>query len=381
MSSNNSFEPQASAAQGGDDVSELVVAIVALVISISAFTIATLQALQQYFSSATGYSSCSEKVMGKWSRFTHRKMRWHEFRFEVRFSVPVIFVAPPTNKKGPLGEYDGTEEKKKYKIEYMDGSDDSYQNTYTLSQTEFDRDGGRRQNIRTANNELATWLDLLMAIQRMEKESRQWQDKWHCDRELPRLGHKLPVKVETPHTLCVGIQKKKQSWDSMPSNLKKPYAITTIGHLVEVAAMLGIYWKEFNRNDDRYRAQGNGFSMLGMYVDDLGVVFTFRKTGPTWFQNHRVVPNDMVKELCFGLSPTIFRKSDDKIHKYADESKDKGTLQLGSLDEIAETLVVFGCNTNTVDYFSKNAVTSRHDHLFPSKSPKYCVSQTFKDRL
>ncbi|KAI0813394.1 hypothetical protein GGR55DRAFT_687663 [Xylaria sp. FL0064] len=304
---------------------ELVVAIVALIISLLAFFTTTLQALQQYFASATGYASCSERIMGKWSNFTRRRMRWSEFRVEVQFTVP-------SHLRGPTDEPEG-------EIRIAE--------TYTLSKAEFDRDDERRQSLRTADNELATWLDLLMAVQRME-ESRKWQRG-----------------PSPPYTLAVGLQRKVKSWDSMPAGLKKPYATTTIGHLVEITAMLGIYWKEFDHSAQLYRGQGNGFSIRGRQIEDLGVVFTFHKTGLTWFQNHRIVPNKLVKELCFGFVPTIFRPAEEGTYLYADEVKDKKTLQLGSMAEIAETLTVFGCSIATVEYFGTRAKTSRHGHIFP----------------
>ncbi|KAK6697143.1 hypothetical protein SNK05_013585 [Fusarium graminearum] len=86
---------------GGDDNTELIIAVVALVISVLAFVIAILQALQQYLATATGFSSCGEAVIGKWSQFARRQMVWSEFRFEVQFETPVIFVARPSNTRGP----------------------------------------------------------------------------------------------------------------------------------------------------------------------------------------------------------------------------------------------------------------------------------------
>jgi len=31
--------------------------------------------------------------MGKWAAFTRRRMRWSQFRFEVEYEAPVIFVS------------------------------------------------------------------------------------------------------------------------------------------------------------------------------------------------------------------------------------------------------------------------------------------------
>lgn len=407
MSSNG-----ATNAPAGGSNTELIIACVALVVSGFALVIALLQALQQYYASATGYASCKELVMGKWSKFTHRRLRLFEFRFEVEFQTPVIFVSAPSNKRGPLGPHrekekqsilrclkrfvwsrlqlqDEPQEVSRHEITYMVGTWESYQKTYTWSQDMYDERirslnaGETRQAIRTADNELATWLALLMALQRMEKESRQWQaeeffgynvsnNEW-CNRasHTPLLDNFDRNDANNLHTLTVGMQKKKKSWDTMPEHMKKPYATSTICHIVEIIAMLGIHWRVFNRNENRYRAQGNGFLVTGANVDDLGIVFSFHKMGETWFQENRIIPNENVKELCFGYCPTIFRLRNFKM--YAEEPKDLGTLQLASLAAMAETLKVIGCNTRTVKYFSKPSVNTRYSHLFPGTSISFLV--------
>ncbi|KAJ4152221.1 hypothetical protein NW765_017730 [Fusarium oxysporum] len=215
MNSNGTTNPPA----GGSNT-ELIIACVALVVSGFALVIALLQALQQYYASATGYAS-----------------------FQLQ---------------------DEPQEVSRHEITYMVGTRESYQKTYTWSQDLYDERirsleaGETRQAIRTADNELATWLALLMAVQRMEKESRQWQaeeffgynvsnNEWYN-----RASHTpLPDNFDRNdannlHTLTVGIQKKKKSWDTMPEHMKKPYATSTICHIVEIIAMLGIHWKVFN---------------------------------------------------------------------------------------------------------------------------------------
>lgn len=348
------------------DDKELWIAVIALIISIIAFVVAILQALQQYYSSARGYSQCGPKVIGKWSKFRHRIFLWNEFRFEVQFEVPVIFVARPSNKSGPVGPGD------KVPITLMDGTKESYDNACIKTRREIDiqfkaqRQNADRVKVHTADNESATWLDLLLAIERMEEESRHWQDR-------AILGHKQELglsDIDRPHwpplkdgghSMIVCLQRKKKSWDTVPDNVLKPYATTTIAHLVEFTAMLGIYWRVFDREEDRYLAQGNGFIISGSNVEGLGLTFSITKKGPTWFEAARVVPHYDVKELCFGLCPTIFRRSNEK--PYADEPKGIETLQLGSMDEIAENLTVLGCNVHTVNYF-RNA-SARYSHLFP----------------
>ncbi|KAK1759007.1 hypothetical protein QBC47DRAFT_336606 [Echria macrotheca] len=351
---------------GGDDHVELFLAIAALVISVAAFFVSILQALQQYYSSARGYSSCGPAVIGKWARSRRRLLRLHEFRFEVQFEVPVMFAARPDNTRGPMGPTE------KQEIIFLDGSQRSYEKSWTQNREEHDqaqKQQSQGARVHTADNEVATWLGLLMAIQRMEEESRDWQGRAllshgiSSQQPVDAASWRWPPQPYGGHALTVCIQKKIKSWDTIPDNVTKPYATTTIAHLVQFTAMLGIYWKVFDRGEDRYLAQGNGFTLSGSNVDGLGLTFTFQKKGPTWFEANRVVPHYDVKELCFGLCPTTFRLPDEK--QYADEAKGIGSLQLGTMDEIAETLVVLGCNTHTVRYFREQDTGARFSHLFP----------------
>jgi len=273
---------------------------------------------------------------------------------EVSFEVPVIFVARPENEKGPLGE------NKTNKIIKLDGdSEENLKYTSDWAKVEKKADETKRQLVHTADNEKATWYALLMAIYRMENESRAWQRK--------ALGYNPPNGTSPAHGLVVCFQRKRRTWDGMHKDLGKPYATTTISHFVEMMGMLGIYWKEFDLNKDKYRAQGNGFAVYGSYVNNLGITFLFQKISSTWFEKNRVVPNYSVKKLCFGYAPTIFHEEKELI--YADEPKDMGTLQLGSFAEIAQTLMAFGCDTRTVKYFGKHQDQARHSHIFPSKYP------------
>lgn len=372
-------------------------ATVALVVSVVALIATILQVLQQYYASAVGYSNCDEKVMGMWHKSKQRLVRIEELRFEVRFEAPVIFVAPPTNKRGPVPDKP---------IYTIDGSPESQRDT----RAQIDRDdhgGGRRltakeqkdrekDSIHTADNERATWVNMLLALQRMEKESMEWQAREFALN--PPTGRRLAGR-ET-HTLAVQVQRKLRSWDTMPSNVKKPYATTTFCHLIEMTAMLGLHWKEFDRSHDRYRAEGNGFLISGGHVSDLGIMFTFHISAKSHFEENRVIPVDEVKELCFGYVPTIFGRDDrkdsaggagvrrieepEKAHArddvdddvdgaaggalgLADLPESRELLRLGSFTEIAETLTLLKCNQNTVNYFA-HGKAAKHVHLFSGKS-------------
>ncbi len=145
---------------------------------------------------------------------------------------------------------------------------------------------------------------------------------------------------------------------------KKPYATTTISHLVQLAAVLSIYWKEFDRDLNRFRADGNGFSLIGSR-QDIGIVFSFEQMGWSHFKETRVIPTSEVKELCFGNLPTFYRTKDrleDAMWNAPFKQRILQTLQLGSLKEIADTLNLIGCDAKTTLYYLEG---KKHIHLFP----------------
>lgn len=345
---------------------EVVVAVVALLVSLVALCATFMQVMQQYYASAAGYSQCNEKVMGMWAKSKTRRFSWEELRFEVQFDAPVIFVSPPSNDRGPVpGE----------EIYFLEGTEDSLADTWTDSNMDQRKEyEGRttKERIHTADNERASWSMLLSAIHRMESESREWQQKKYDEVGPPNgyIGTALPSTppaLRTHHTLTVALQRKRKSWDTMPPTILRPYATTAMCHLIEMMAALGIYWKEFDRKHDRYRAEGNGFMVLGERVSDLGLMFSFQVIGKCTFNQKRVIPVDEIKELCFGYVPTIYRETLDqrRLEFPNDEPYNLSSLQMASRSEIAESLVLIGCNNNTVQYFLDGG--KRTSHLFPSK--------------
>ncbi|KAK3303832.1 uncharacterized protein B0T15DRAFT_285649 [Chaetomium strumarium] len=344
-----------SSGGGGSDGDDNVVNWVALVVSLVALLGTFAQVLQQYIASAAGYSNCGESVMGKWHESKKRRFRATELRFEVQFETPVIFVCPPKNDKGPIPGQ---------KIQFVNGTRDSLRDTRSLSREDEDKQQKTLQErrVHTADNERASWVTLLSQLQAMEKESAEWQQKYYN----VNPPQSLPYPGFQDHTLAVAIQAKKRSWDTMPAGVNKPYATTTMCHLLEIAAMMGIYWREFDRSRERYRAEGNGYFLTGTNVPELGLMFTFQIYAKTKFQENRVIPVDEVKELCCGFVSTLFQedKKDRRRIEFPNEDpKDLSFLQLGSTREIAETMVLIECNTDTANYFRSD--DKKHGHLFP----------------
>ena len=140
----------------------------------------------------------------------------------------------------------------------------------------------------------------------------------------------------------------------MPTSVNRPFATTAICHLVELTAVLGMYWKSFEEMTWNLRAEGNGFILTSTLVHGLGLMVTFSIMGKSVFNENRVIPNHDVKDLCFGSVFTIFR------HKEAPK-----TLEFGNANEVARTLASLGVQKDNVAKYEE-----KHTHLFSSKSSK-----------
>lgn len=357
-----------------DDNIEANASIAALIIATIAFFAAVAQLTQSIISAARGLPNCSSDVMGNWARATSRNFKWSEFRLQVFFESPVIFLAHYRNERVPVPGAPAW---------YADGTDDSRarfrlgpkpapppETTSSSTMSSTGKQNGElsarhlRLQERTHNvdNERVSWLKLLETVQKMEDMASAWERQ----QESPRVSSGHP-------DLVVWMQPKKRSFDYNPA-VKKPYANTTICHIVELAAMLGLYWKLFDRDANKYRAEGNGSSLLGTRVDELGIVFVFEATGHPQFNRNRVIPTSALKEVCFGNVPTIFRPTDAASDAAIrggplPEQTDLMTLQFGSRQEIAQTLNLIGCNTATRLYYLRE---KKHIHLFPGSCPSLC---------
>jgi len=132
----------------------------------------------------------------------YRRFRRQELRFEVIFETPVIFMAPPTNTKGPIPEKP---------IYYINGSRKSYEETWTTERTaEKEQTIEAIKRVHTADDERASWVTILSSLQLLESDSRKWEEK---TRKTPRGK----TYAEPEYTMSVGIQRKTRSWDFMVS--------------------------------------------------------------------------------------------------------------------------------------------------------------------
>ncbi|RBR12416.1 hypothetical protein FVER53590_09267 [Fusarium verticillioides] len=296
--------------------------------------------------------NCGENVMGRWHQSRTKAWRPKEFRTEIQFEVPVIFVTTSKTANGPI---DGAD------VLFLDGTRKSLDDTWT--DLEPPSTGTLTKTGRFVKNERATWLVLLSSLQKMENESQNWTRQQIMGlRPRPASATAILTSIAGKHTLNVALQREKKSWDDMPPSINRPYATTTMSSLIEMLAMLGIYWKDFNTFHSIYQAEGNGFLVKGHRISGLGIMFHFQALEKTVFEGNRTIPTEAVRRLTFGQLPTIFNEGHPE-YKGSNSLYEWPFVGLGSRMEIAETLSSFGCGRKAVNYFLRDgAVTS---HIFP----------------
>ncbi|KAF4450635.1 hypothetical protein F53441_6296 [Fusarium austroafricanum] len=296
--------------------------------------------------------NCGENVMGRWHHSRTKIWRSKEFRTEIQFEVPVIFVSTPGDTKGPI---EGAQ------VFSIDRTRKSLDDTRT--DLEPPPTGTMTKAGRFVKNERATWLTLLSSLQKMENESQNWTRQQIMSlRPRPPSATAILTSIAGKHSLGVVLQRERKSWDDMPASVNRPYATTTMSQLIEMLAMLGIYWKDFNSTYHVYQAEGNGFLVKGHKVSGLGIMFHFQALEKAVFERNRPVPTEAVTRLAFGQLPSIFTQSSTNDTTNG-QFQSSSFVRLGSRTEIAETLVMLGCERKTANYFMRDgAVTS---HIFP----------------
>jgi hypothetical protein len=296
--------------------------------------------------------NCGENVIGRWSNSRTKTWKSKEFRTEIQFEVPFIFVSTPGSTEGHI---EGAQ------VHFIDGTRKSLDATRT--DLEPPPTSIKTKTGRIVKNERATWLTLLSSLQKMENQSQNWTRQQIMSlRPRPASAQAILSSVAGKHSLRAALQCERKSWDDMPPSVNRPYATTTMSQLIEMLAMLGIYWRDFNPTYNIYQAEGNGFLVKGHKISGLGIMFYFQALDKAVFEENRPVPNREVTRLAFGQLPTIFspaKVNNGQVHE-------SPIVSLGSRTDIADTLATFGCDRTSANYFLRDgAVTS---HIFPSKS-------------
>lgn len=204
------------------------IAIAAIAVALCAFIVSLRQLLGQYSATAEGYRRCQPSVMGPWAQWTRLRWRWGQFRFETLFTTPQIFLAAfHIDQNQQRVAAISTDDR----IEFISGSPESRIRTMSVSPGEEER-----------SSELACWLPLLGSLHRNEWELQRYR----C------YDQQLLFGDPKPHRQLVGpaVRFHEMSWDFMPPEIVRPFAVTTVSDIAIIARRLGMSWEVFDGNLD-----------------------------------------------------------------------------------------------------------------------------------
>jgi hypothetical protein len=355
-----------------------IIAIIALAISLVALVAVFLQVLQQYSATADGYRQCQPSVMGEWARFTMRRLRWSELRFETIFVVPVIFLYDSAKKdencplKGrPVIDIDGSPESYRATLLSKSADDNRGQknplimtkDSHTI-QIELEKDKPFQQqpnrwtrfvqtlerplvglantlhlntesDVSKVDNEFVSWIHFVRALQRHQEEMSR-----HTQRGFQ------PSMVNA-------LQTSRRSWDFMPPEVIKPFAISNVGDVAIMIAHLGLCWKEFAPRKGVMSAEGNNCFITSTFVRSLGIVLSFSADSHLISDREKrknvYVPSLHASLLGFGLMPRSEIAPVGPFHRIP-----YGAFPIGDVESFDRYLKSFCGYTLDTDTVTKN---------------------------
>lgn len=97
---------------------------------------------------------------------------------------------------------------------------------------------------------------------------------------LHHLGDRYQIKSLRRYkardsTSWPGIRIRYRSWDSMPADINRPVATTTLGEIAVIARRMGMSWKTFNPDKANLAAQGCGHSLTSVEIRALGLALRY----------------------------------------------------------------------------------------------------------
>lgn len=235
---------------------ELVVAFVALVISIIALFIALTQLLADIFATAEGRRKTSPAVMGPFGRLTVRKRRWRELRFEVYYISPHIALRSTDHSRDeetsllPLASVSGAssqlekDKRLQYGVFYELGADPI---------AEYIEGPGQRNE---------GWQVLLALL---NSRARSYVATARV------VSGQL---VEMP-----GVALQEWAWDLLPDDTGKAIASTKLFDILVIARRLGAGWKSCKLRADGLQAEGGGHVFFSTNLRGLGTAIAYQKVG------------------------------------------------------------------------------------------------------
>lgn len=331
-----------------DDRTETYLALTALVVALCSLLITTGQLLGQYFATADGYRRCQPSVMGPWAKRTRMRWRWAQFRFEVLYSAPDIFLHEFGVDASDLrlGNVPGAE--------WITGSLESESGTMVAP-----------HSFSNPSNEMVCWLPLLAVLHQHE-------------REMERCGcYKASYDTLLRHgrfPLAPALTIRERSWDFMSPDVVRPFATTNISDIGVLARRLGMTWADFRPDDGVLRAEGKEHVITSTTVRSIGIVLQYMRISARpssladekhkWYEAVRdelYIPVREADGMGFGVLPGFDLLG---VPEY----------RIGTIDDVLATMDLFdssGSSSNTIKDVRRIVprVTFGFSDLIPFASP------------
>lgn len=106
--------------------------------------------------------------------------------------------------------------------------------------------------------------------------------------------HYLPAE---PHAVL-----REWVWDTMPNDVSKPLATTTLGFITILAMRMGMRWRSTDLSKGQLFADGNGYSISFIEISGLGLVARLSSSGNS-ADFPLLAPGPAVDKLMCGILP------------------------------------------------------------------------------
>ncbi|MCJ1458891.1 hypothetical protein MMC28_009267 [Mycoblastus sanguinarius] len=271
----------------------LAVALVALITTIS-------QVLGQFLATADGYRRCQPSVMGRWAKLTHRRFRWSEMRFETMYTTPLFGLFPYMPGR-PLSQKMDAQGRTTPHVQ-LDGS------AYAMKVTYCEPSGYN------STTELASWVKLVEALHGNSRETLKLFGNTTSEnegKEVIKSTEKEVEQVVGPSSYLIpDIKIQKRSWDFVPPEVIRPLAMVTVSDIAVMARRLGMVWKQFEPLDGKFKAEGNGHTLISSTaIRSTGTVLQIelRDPLPEIYDaddiNELYIPSEAADKMGFGIVP------------------------------------------------------------------------------
>lgn len=351
------------------------IALLALIVSLVALLIATLQLTQQLFGTAEGWRRCDYLVIGAWARLRRSRWRWGEFRYETRYTTPEIFLttgdadranALPTTVwltffvKHYRDSYTLLDPQAPREItETIESSKglaesrvDKPHSRFSLISKQNDAEEGYGPGLHLSrgtqheeynSDRFVSWIPLIKGLAEVWKE---YQNQGCLYKGVDASSQ---VDEKRKNTTYVEIRFREHSWDMMPPDVIRPLAFIRLGHVV-IVMRLGMRWLELGTRSETLRAAGNRGTLSSTTVRGLGTVvqFNFKSTPRKSVHPRHIVPSVAADKMMCGIIPACEELGIDQDIELVDErgklSLLQNVLQMLEIPETAREKIMEAAN-------------------------------------